>query len=247
MGELEYGELFYNFNKINSTRKSFSSGVSHTSDANITCSLSRHDWLMRIVNDPVLDIVDLITLAGREYENYKKFLFKNCKNYIEQNTDASNIPVIMEEMFRLSNAGKNINHYFIYSHMVGYTNATSTTKTISSGDTVAMPLARVTDSWGNTNIVNVYLDKQILTYDVDYTISGNDVTITYPFIDTKSVTIDCFAIDSESFVPYSTRALRFGELHKPEIFRDKQGPTDVWLLVGHDAVSYTHLTLPTKA
>ena len=238
VGELEYGELFYNFNKINSTRKAFSSGVSHTSDANITCSLSRHDWLMRIANDPVVDVIDLITLSGREYENYKKFLFKNCKNYIEQNTDASDIPTIMKELLRLTNAGKNINHYYLYSHMVGYTNPTTTTKTISSGDTVTMPLARVTDSWGNTNIINVYLDKQILTYDVDYTISGNDVTVTYPFLDTKSVTIDCFAIDSESFVPYSTRALRFGELHKPEIFRDKQGPTDVWVLIGHDDCVY---------
>jgi len=236
--ELEYGELFYHLNKINTTRKSFSNGIAHSSDANITCSLSRHDWLMRLANDSIIDVIDLIALAGREYENFKKFLFKNCKNYISANTDASDTPAIMKEMFRLTNAGKNINHYYIYSHMVGYTNATSTTKTISSGDTIAMPLARVTDSWGNTNIVNVYLDKQILTYDIDYTISGSNVTVTIPFVDTKSVTIDCFTIDSESFIPYSTRALRFGTLHKPEIFRDKQGPTDVWVLIGHDDCAY---------
>ena len=192
---------------------------------------------MTFLADPVVNFVDGITLARKEYQQFKNKFLNLCATMpgLDYNDPVTGVDAILSNI----NAVKNSSFPWYYSDMVAQGgNYTTTTYKVLNARQKNYEINSIFDITKLSNrAVLVYLNgKQLIADHVDfyYDPVSPAIVILTPLKVGDVITIRDYFNTDGNFVPETPTKLGLYQNHAPEIYTDNTYLTPAEVILGHD-------------
>ena len=193
-------------------------------------------YAMTFLNDPLVNFIDGLTLARKEYSKFKNKFLNLCStlSMLDYNNPATGVDIILQNI----NALKNSSFPWYYSDMVPQGSSYSTINyTVVNARQQQYEISSIFD---NTQLSNraiiVYVNGKQQVLGIDYTFSLNSpaVNFTKTFTVGDTITIRDYANTDGNYIPETPTKLGLYPKSVPEIYVDNTYQTPVTVIRGHD-------------
>ena len=237
------GQLRNHYNKLIENTSTSSTGAIPLQDnylKNHTGTLIQHSspviYAMTFLNDPLVNFVDSLTLARKEYQKFKNKFLSLCSTLtaLDYKDPVAGVDTILQNI----NSLKNSSFPWYYSDMVpqGGSYTTITYNVVNARQTQY----EIQSLFDNTQLSNraviVYVNGVQQTLGIDYTFSKISPAVLFirSFVVGDKIVIRDYSNTDGNYIPETPSKLGLYPKFEPHIFVDTTYQTPTAVLQGHD-------------
>lgn len=237
------GQLRTHYNKLIENTSSSSTGAIPVQDnylKNHTGTVLQHSapliYAMTFLNDPLVNFVDGLTLARKEYSKFKNKFLSLCSSLstLDYSNPASGVDTILQSI----NSLKNNSFPWYYSDMVPQGSGYSTiTYNVVNARQQQYEISSIFDNTQLSNraiIVYVNGEQQVLGIDYTFSLVSPAINFSRTFVIGDVITIRDYANTDGNYIPETPTKLGLYPKSVPEIYVDNTYQTPTTVIRGHD-------------